>query len=153
MRPYLIAALLLVSTWAPQGFVSVYGESKGATSDPSQVCPVTGKPIDRSVSIDYEGARLYFCCPKCIATYQADPARYAVNANYQLAATGQAKQVACPFTGKPLNANIPSIKVGVIDVGFCCTACRQTVADADPEARFRLVFGDAFAKGFAVGKK
>ena len=100
MRIYLIAALLLVSTWAPQGIVPVYGKSKESASDPSQVCPVTGRPIDRSVSIDYEGARLYFCSPKCIAVFQADPARYAVNANYQLAATHQAKQVACPFTGK-----------------------------------------------------
>ena len=52
-----------------------------------------------------------------------------------------------------LNASIPTIKVGVIDVGFCCTACRQTVANAEPDARFGLVFGDAFSKGFAVVKK
>lgn len=153
MRAYLVIVLLLVSTWAPQGFAPAYGKPKDSANDPSQVCPVTGRPIDKSASIDYQGARLYFCCPKCIAAFQADTARYAVNANYQLAATGQAKQVACPFTGRELNAGIPTIKVGVIDVGFCCTACRQTVSSADPEARFRLIFGDAFSKGFAVVKK
>ena len=73
MRFYLIAALLLVSTWAPQGIAPVYGEPKGAESDPSQVCPVTGRPIDRSVSIEYNGARLYFAAAKYIAVFQADP--------------------------------------------------------------------------------
>ena len=117
-------------------------------------CPVTGRPIDKAVSIDYLGARLYFAEPACIAKFQAEPARYAVGANYQLAVTGQARQAACPFTGKPMNPSIPTARVGVLDIGFCCHACQQTVArTADLQAKYRLVFGDAFVTGFVVEKK
>jgi YHS domain-containing protein len=112
-----------------------------------------GRPVDPAVSIDYRGAKLYFCRHECIAKFQAEPAKYAAKANYQLAVTRQAKQVACPFTGKALNPNIPSVKVGVLDIKFCCRACQQTVAKADPETRMDLVFGDAFATGFVVAKK
>ena len=66
--------------------------------------------------------------------------------------TGQAKRIACPFTGKPLNPNIPTAKVYGVDVGFCCRACQQTVAGADQLTRLDLVFGDAFSTGFAVKK-
>jgi YHS domain-containing protein len=116
-------------------------------------CPVTGRPIDKAVSIDYQGAKLYFSAPDCIAKYQAEPARYTVGANYQLAVTGQARQVACPFTGKALNPNVAAVKVGVLDVGFCCRACQQTVANADLQTQYTLVFGDAFATGYKIVKK
>ena len=150
MKRYLVPLLVLM-------FLRV-GGSWLAAADPAAtpgalVCPVTGRAIDKNVSIDYQGAKLYFNSPECIAKFQADPAKYAVNANYQLAVTGQARQVACPFTGKALNPNIPSVKVGVLDIKFCCRACQQTVAKADPETRMDLVFGDAFATGFVVAKK
>jgi len=130
-----------------------YGPMSSRTKEAAKVCPVTGHPIDLKVSIDYKGARLYFHSPASIDTFQADPAKYAVGANYQLAVTGQAKQVACPFTGRPLSPSIPSIKVGVLDIGFCCRACEQTVATADYQTRFELVFGDHFSTGFAIVKK
>lgn len=41
------------------------------------VCPVTGDPIDKNVSIDYQGKKVYFCCPACIAPFKADPNKYA----------------------------------------------------------------------------
>jgi YHS domain-containing protein len=39
-------------------------------------CPVSGEAIDKNVSLNYEGRRLYFCCEKCIATFESDPAGY-----------------------------------------------------------------------------
>jgi YHS domain-containing protein len=150
MKPYLTVALLLASAYLAAASLLAAPASTASAA----ACPVTGRPIDKAVSIDYLGARLYFAESACIAKFQAEPARYTVGANYQLAVTGQARQVACPFTGKAVNSSVPTAKVGVLDIGFCCHACQQTVARAaDIQAKYRLVFGDAFATGFVVEKK
>ena len=150
----LTIALLLVCGQLGRGSSLAAPAASKASKTSAATCPVTCRPIDKSVSIDYLGARLYFAEAACIGKFQADPARYTVGANYQLAVTGQAHLVACPFTGKPLNSSVPTVKVGVLDIGFCCHACQQTVARTDDiQARYRLIFGDAFATGFVVDKK
>ena len=152
MRPYFIVALLLVSTWTPQGIVPAYGKPK-ESPDPSQVCPVTaGRSTNRCRS-STKGRGFTSAARSAYRHYQADPARYAVeNAKDQLAATRQVKQVACPFTGKPSMRTFPRSRLAN-DVWLSLHRPPETVANADPEARFGLVFGDAFAKGFAVQKK
>ena len=40
------------------------------------VCPVSGEPIDKNVSLYHEGRQLKFCCEKCIATFEKEPAAY-----------------------------------------------------------------------------
>lgn len=39
-------------------------------------CPVMDAPIDPSVYVEYEGKRVYFCCPGCDKKFLADPERY-----------------------------------------------------------------------------
>ena len=39
-------------------------------------CPVLGEPIDPNVYLDYQGRRVYFCCPMCKDTFLKDPAKY-----------------------------------------------------------------------------
>jgi YHS domain-containing protein len=39
-------------------------------------CPVMGGPIDKSISVEYKGKKVYFCCNGCVATFQADPEKY-----------------------------------------------------------------------------
>jgi YHS domain-containing protein len=39
-------------------------------------CPVMGGNINREVYMDYEGKRVYFCCPSCIGEFEKDPERY-----------------------------------------------------------------------------
>jgi len=46
-------------------------------------CPVRGKPISKDVYIDYEGKRVYFCCPMCVDTFEKDPAQYPVKPDAQ----------------------------------------------------------------------
>ena len=42
-----------------------------------QVCPVMpNMAIDRSIYVDHEGKRVYFCCPGCVGAFRADPERY-----------------------------------------------------------------------------
>ena len=119
---------------------------------PKAVCPVMAKPVKQDVSIDYKGGKLYFCCSGCIEKFRADTAKYAPYANYQLAVTGQAKQVACPFTGRALNPNIPPETVGELSILFCCHGCKNTVARTDPKNRIRLVFGEPFDTTFVMKK-
>ncbi len=40
------------------------------------VCPVMGGEIDKDVFTDFEGKRVYFCCPMCIDKFKADPAKF-----------------------------------------------------------------------------
>jgi len=59
-----IAVLLLTTT-------AVMAAEKPQTS-----CPVSGEPIDKSVHVDWQGQRVYFCCTKCPLKFKADPEKY-----------------------------------------------------------------------------
>jgi YHS domain-containing protein len=39
-------------------------------------CPVLGGHINKNVYADYQGNRVYFCCPPCIKKFQKDPETY-----------------------------------------------------------------------------
>ena len=39
-------------------------------------CPVRGSTINKNVYVDYEGKRIYFCCPPCIKSFLNNPERY-----------------------------------------------------------------------------
>jgi YHS domain-containing protein/mono/diheme cytochrome c family protein len=43
----------------------------------NDVCPVAGKPIDAAHTVEFEGRRVAFCCAKCKATFEKEPAKYA----------------------------------------------------------------------------
>jgi YHS domain-containing protein len=114
-------------------------------------CLVAGsKPAKAENSVEYKGAKVFFCCMKCPKTFAADTAKFAAKANHQLVATKQATQKACPFSGQPVTAGT-EIKVGNVEVGFCCEMCQgKAKAEKDQVA---LIFSDAaFEKGFKVGK-
>ena len=40
------------------------------------LCPVMGGKINKNVYADYQGKRVYFCCPGCVAKFKSDPAGY-----------------------------------------------------------------------------
>ena len=43
---------------------------------PQTTCPVSGEDIDKKVSLDWQGQRVYFCCPKCVAAFKKNPDTY-----------------------------------------------------------------------------
>ena len=47
---------------------------KGFTNQ--TMCPVSGKPIDPKHMVEYEGKKVYFCCPNCPAAFNADPKKF-----------------------------------------------------------------------------
>ena len=52
------------------------GPALAAEPRPQTVCPVLGGNIDKKVFIDYQGKRIYFCCPGCPAEFSKDPEKY-----------------------------------------------------------------------------
>jgi hypothetical protein len=118
-------------------------------------CPVAGKEIkvaDGKV-VSYKKCDVYVCCDNCKAKMEADPDKYSTKANHQLILTRQAKQVKCPLAGKPVDA-AQTVKVGGIEVKFCCGNCKGKVAKAEGDEQLALVFSDdAFKKGFKVKEK
>jgi YHS domain-containing protein len=48
--------------------------AKGFTAQTK--CPVSGKPIDPAQTVEYKGAKVYFCCDGCPAAFEKDPSKY-----------------------------------------------------------------------------
>lgn len=49
---------------------------QGAQVAEQTTCPVMGGPIDKSVFVEYQGKKVYFCCPGCVDTFKASPEKY-----------------------------------------------------------------------------
>lgn len=45
---------------------------EGPAPQNQELCPVMGGKVDRSVFKDYEGKRVYFCCPACIDRFMEE---------------------------------------------------------------------------------
>jgi YHS domain-containing protein len=114
-------------------------------------CVVAGnKDAKATNSVDYKGAKVFFCCQNCPKAFKEDTAKFAASANHQLVATGQAEQVKCPFTGGPINADT-AIEVKGARVAFCCEKCQGKAKESKEQVE--LIFNDkAFEKGFKVSK-
>lgn len=39
-------------------------------------CPVSGKDIDVTKTVDYKGKKVYFCCGNCPKAFEKEPAKY-----------------------------------------------------------------------------
>jgi YHS domain-containing protein len=50
--------------------------AQNAAAGEQTICPVMGNPIDKSVFVEYQGKKVYFCCPDCKAKFNADPEKY-----------------------------------------------------------------------------
>jgi YHS domain-containing protein len=58
--------------------LGIFAAGAGLAADPrpQTVCPVLGAKIDRKVYVDYQGERIYFCCPGCDAEFRQNPEKY-----------------------------------------------------------------------------
>ncbi len=137
-----LPAVLLASAFAAdvklEGIKCLVAGSKAASADNAS---------------EYKGGKVYFCCGNCKKAFDGDNKKFAVKANHQLVATGQAKQTKCPLSGGPCKED-KVVEVNGAKVYFCCDNCKGKVAEAKGDAQAELVFSDAaFEKGgFKVGK-
>ncbi len=72
MQKVIILILALVMALAVAGA----GLAANAAAKGQSVCPVLGGKIDQKVYTDYQGQRIYFCCPGCVGMFQKDPEKY-----------------------------------------------------------------------------
>lgn len=116
-------------------------------------CVVAPKAASESKSADYKKGKVYFCCGGCAGKFAADTKKFATKANFQLVATKQYEQKACPMSGRELNPEMTSTVAGK-KVAFCCGGCKGTVDKAEgDEAKMKLVFAEKpFEKAFAKKK-
>jgi len=102
---------------------------------PQTVCPVMGNKIDKNVFVDYQGQRIYFCCPACKEEFQKEPEKYMKKIAEDKVLL-QSVQEFCPvMTGHSLpcfiNKNIFTDYKGR-RVYFCSTECKKSFLE-DPE--------------------
>ena len=46
------------------------------TGEAQTVCPVSGGKINKGLHADYQGQRVYFCCPGCDGPFLREPEKY-----------------------------------------------------------------------------
>ncbi|HEV3303141.1 MAG TPA: hypothetical protein VG055_26040 [Planctomycetaceae bacterium] len=126
--------------------------SAQAADETKLICPVSGHPASKEHAEKYKDGQVYFCCDDCPKAFTANTKKFATKANAQLAATGQYKEVKCPFSGGKLNPDT-AVEVAGINVTFCCEKCQAKVTKANKDARVKMVFNDkSFDKAFVKSK-
>ena len=120
-------------------------------SKPAVKCVVSGDPIDQEEFAAYKAGKVYFCCGGCKEEFQTSSADFIPAANFQLVATGQYTQTACPVSGRGMKDS-KTYAVNGTDVKFCCNNCLNKTKKSD--TKVSLLFSDgSFEKGFSVPLK
>jgi YHS domain-containing protein len=56
---------------------SARGQDESPPAGANKMCPVMqDQPTKSSRFVDHQGRRIYFCCEKCVAKFQREPAKY-----------------------------------------------------------------------------
>jgi YHS domain-containing protein len=117
-----------------QGAAPMAAKEEGKAPVKAQtLCPITGKDIDKKISADYQGKRVYFCCNGCPAEFNKDPGKYVKKLQddgVTLETVGK-PQTKCPVMGGDIDRSIFADYQGK-RVYFCCGMCPPKFK-ADPE--------------------
>ncbi len=72
------ALLALATTLIAGLFAAQAQDAPKRVGDPYPLatCPVTGRPVADASTVTADGREVKFCCPNCIATFNADPKVY-----------------------------------------------------------------------------
>lgn len=102
----------------------------------NEVCPVSGEKVDPVHASEHDGKRIAFCCPKCKAKFDADPAQFAAKVREVVGGgEGDDKQPineTCPVSGEAVDPAQTVEHDGRV-VAFCCGNCKAKF-EADPSA-------------------
>jgi YHS domain-containing protein len=109
-------------------------------------CPVSGKAAIETSKSKYLGKDVFFCCNNCPKAFAKTPKKFDAKAKAQFLETKQITQVACPLTGRKVNASA-TVALGKTNVAFCCNNCKGKATKSTALAT--LVFKD-FDKGFTL---
>jgi YHS domain-containing protein len=105
----------------PDKYAAKVAEQRKALAHRPKVqvsCPLDGQPVDSKVSIEEKGQKVYFCCDKCPAEYQKDPAKYAAKL-----ANAYTYQTQCPVMKEEIDPAVYTDLPTEQRVYFCCKKC------------------------------
>ena len=141
---YCLAAFAVVALVAAGSLI--------AADKPELKCPISGKAVDETKTVEFNGGKVAFCCGNCPKAFAKNKEKFAGKANLQLVQTGQLKQVKCPLTGRPVNTE----KVVDLDgtkVCVCCAGCLGKVNKlASLDEKIDCLLSDT-SKGFKAAAK
>lgn len=102
----------------------VAGAALAAEEKQQTKCPVMGGTIDRATSprIDFQGQRIYFCCPGCPATFKADPEKYFAQFEKEKIVLENIQTV-CPVSGETIAKKESFKDYKGRRIYFCCPGC------------------------------
>lgn len=127
----------------PAKYAAAVAEQRKAMENRAKVqvaCPVSGEPIDPKVSIEHEGQKIHFCCPKCIDQYKAEPAKYKT-----ALAKAYTYQTKCPVSGEDINPTTAAVLPSGEKVYTCCKMCLGKLGAAGEKVAASLA-----AQGYPV---
>ncbi|SHI83602.1 YHS domain-containing protein [Halodesulfovibrio aestuarii] len=53
-----------------------FASTTGMAAEPQKNCPVMGGEINKDLHADYNGKRVYFCCPACGPQFKKSPEKF-----------------------------------------------------------------------------
>ena len=128
------------------------GDKKDGEDNFTAKCPVSGEAAVKEQFTAFKEKEVYFCCDKCKAAFEAEPAKFEVKANHQLVQTKQFRQKKCPISGADF-VKEQSAKVANVNVRFCCEKCKGAVQSAEADKKLEMIFAEAtFKKAFVATK-
>ena len=89
-------------------------------------CPVSGEPVSEKSFSEKGDHKVFFCCDKCKAKYEAEPAKYSAKLT-----SCYTYQAVCPVMGEEIDPTCFK-DFGTQRVYFCCPMCIKKLT-ADPE--------------------
>lgn len=90
----------------------------------NDTCPTTGKDVDQDEFLEVDGQRVYFCCPKCKAKAEADPAATLAKAYPVATPVGN---TTCPVSDEPVEEG-NSVTWQGHQISTCCPKCEKAFA-------------------------
>ena len=112
-----------------------------------ETCPVMGGKITETSYVDYQGQRVYFCCPGCEDPFLKDPDKF-----FEQAAKDKVMfenvQTTCPVSGEPIDRQYFTYYKGR-GIYFCCADCVKKF-EAEPE-KYLEKMGGEMKKGKCEG--
>jgi YHS domain-containing protein len=63
-----------VFTEDPEKHIANLSKEDQEAIKPNTTCPMTKEPINKSLSLDHEGKKVYFCCEECVEKFKTDHA-------------------------------------------------------------------------------
>ncbi|MDD7984368.1 YHS domain-containing protein [Lentisphaera marina] len=100
-------------------------EGSGKEEKPMQAqtnCPIRGGEIDKEVFTDYQGQRIYYCCPGCDKKFLQAPDKY-LNDMKAKGITPAKIQTSCPVSDEPVTTGDVIYKSSEGPVALCCKKC------------------------------